>query len=630
MTRRLRIVLRGVCLLAAFAAPGCRAGAPLPLPDAARAGGLNLGATPASLVIRPSGSGRIRFFLYDEQNLPVPDYPIQFSIVGDASSDGTANAQLSSTEVLTDSAGSAVLEIIVGNLGSNNRPAAFTIQATCQGSPGMQADILVTTNAFSVEILPVPADDLLGSNTTTTIHLLFYDETLCAGLDLGNLGASPNQPRALRVVAPNTPTAFAGVAGQGNSAVVGLGLDSRGTVLIGGCVDLPGSSLRDSQTIRATLYLDHLFPSLAGTFQVSSDFTLSPAPPALASMRAVWQEWTRCPLDPARLWLDCTIDALVSNPTTDPNDCVPVPGGEGSLGDLLMARRGTAVAALAGTLTGASATPCRAATDSSGATSLDALVSDLFGANQARLASANLGSFPTELATLLGEIRIDSTLTLAQGRETNSYDTSHALVSLVFPSAISLTSFDVATLGLPLSEATGIVSTFKNGQISIPVHAFTAWLGTTARYAFESNNLKSRGTANSTSLVNWVFGLGQQVSQGTLLGSCDALDVLLSDQIKQPRGSLLSACRTGLIALAGKLNAAFDSLNGPDLDFRLSGSAPVIDTDGDGRADALGQSGGTATSSAVGPGLWSAEIDSQAGSYLTYGSWTAVRVSGSP
>ena len=78
------------------------------------------------------------------------------------------------------------------------------------------------------------------------------------------------------------------------------------------------------------------------------------------------------------------------------------------------------------------------------------------------------------------------------------------------------------------------------------------------------------------------------------------------------------------VALGRTLAGAFDSLDGVGLDFRLSGSAPVIDLDGDGRADALGNTG-IAGGPAVGPGLWSATIEARAGTHVTYGSWLATR-----
>jgi len=625
MTRLLRIVLLGACLVLALAAPGCRANLPLPLRDAARTSGLILSAVPSSLVIRPKSSGRIRFLLRDERNLPVPDHPLRFSLEDDTGAAGNTDAQLSCSGALTDSAGTAIVEVIVGNLGSNDRPTDLTVKAACEGSAGAQAEVWVTNNPYAVEILPVMAEDV----GVTSTRLLFYDATTCASLNLSDLDSAPSQPRRPD---PTTPGTFLGVAGEGSSAAVGLGLDSNAVVRIGGCVDIPGSSLLESETIRATLYLDHLFPEPVGVFALSSDFQpTAPLEPYLTTLQAVWQEWGRCLLDPARLWLDCTIDALASDPANDPDDCVPVPGKEGALGESLIAHRGTGVPALAGMLANPSAAPCRGPTDATGAPSLDSIVADLFRATQARLANANLAGFSAELAALLGGFRMDSALTLAQAPEINTYLGEHRLVRLTFPGGLAPTSLEVSSLGLPLAKATGLRATLKGGQISLPAHAFTLRLGTAARYAFESTSLRSRGAQDSRALVDRIVGLGQRVDQGTVQGGCDALDAVLCDQIKQPRGSLLSACKAGLNMLASRLAGAFAGLDGTDLDFRLlSGSAPLVDLDGDGHADAMGQTRGVGSSPAAGPGLWSGQIDSRSGRYIVYGSWTASRSSSSP
>ena len=629
MIRLTRIVHLAVCLVAGFAATSCRVGAPLPLPDAARASGLTLTATPGSLVIRPGSSGRIRFVLRDDQGQPVQNYPLAFTIQDDSGSDGSVDARLSTEQALTDGTGGTFIEIIVGNLAGDNRPASFSIHATCPGAVGGQADILVTTNAYSVEVLPVPADVLLGATSIVNTRLLFFDNTTCGTLNLVDINTAPARPRTAHTVAANASFVFSGVAASGSHAVVGYGLDSNTFVQIGGCLDVPGASLYDSETIRATLFMDRLFPIPLGTFQVSSDLRLVPPPRALAGLQSTWRQWTRCPLDPARLWLDCTIDALATDATSDPLDCVPALGAEGALGDLLLQRRGTQVAPSAGTTTTATDTPCRASTDNTGSASLEALVDGLFADTRGQLLGARLGAFPDEIAAMVNDLRIDSQMTITPGNDLNSYMVEHTLVGLTFPDAVAPISFKVARLGLPVSTVSGILATFKAGQLSIPSHGFTLRLGTTTRYAFEASSFKTRGATDELGIVNGVFGLAQWTEQGTLLSGCAALDAVACDQVHRSRGCLLTACQLGLGALASKLTKAFDELDGTSRDFFLSGSTPVVDLDGDGRADALGL-GGRAGSISAAPGLWSAVFDASGNTYVVYGSWTASRLSKSP
>jgi hypothetical protein len=629
MIRLSRVVHLAFSLVAALAAAGCTSHAPLPLPDAARASGLTLSAAPDSMVIRPASSGRIRFVLRDEQGLPVPNYPLGFAILDGNSGDGTVDARLSSDQGLTDDAGSAPLEIIVGNLAGDHRPAAFSIKATSPGATGAQADILVTTNAYSVEILPLPADVLLGATSIVATRLLFFDDTTCSELDLTNLNAAPTHPRSPHTVAANTAFAFSGVAAAGSHAVVGLGLDSNTFVQIGGCVDIPGASLLDSETIRATLFMDRLFPVPVGTYQVASDFSLVPPPAAQATIQSAWRQWVRCPIDPARLWLDCTLDALATDPASDPLDCVPVSGADGPLGDLLAKRRGTVVAPTSGTTSRATDTPCHGQNDGSGGKSLEAIVADLFAGTSSQLQGLRLGALPDEIAALLNDIHIDSQMTIAAGGDVNSYVVKHELLGLTFPDELTPITFKTTALGLPVASVSGIPATLKAGQLAFPSHGFTLRLGTTTRYAFEATSFKSRGAQDSQGLVNSVFGLARVNDHGTVLSGCAALDAAVCDQLGQGRNCLIDACQSGLGALAAKLAGAFDSLDGKALDFFLSGSTPVVDLDGDGRADALGL-GGRVGSVSAGPGLWSATIDAKGGGYVIYGSWTASRMTNLP
>ena len=630
MSRVTRVWASGVCLLVAVAATGCRSNAPVPLADAAPPSGLTLSAAPDSLVIRPGGSGRLRFVLRDGRNLPISGYVVDFSIVGDGGDGGVAGAQLSTEQALTDSNGAAALEIIVGDLASDNSPVAFVLSAVCQGSAPVQADILVTTNAYSVAILPVPDDDLLGSESVTTTRLSFYDNTTCSVLDLNNLNAAPNRPRPPHVpIAIGSSLEFSGVASQGNSAVVGLAMDSGNIVRIGGCVDVPGPSLLESEPIQATLFMDHLFPVPLGSYQAVSSFEFASPLSATVEIQSAWQQWARCPLDPARLWLDCTIDALASDPATDPNDCIPVPGAEGTLGDLILPHRGTTVAPLAGTVASTTDTACHDRTDSAGRTSLEVTVDALFAGARAQLAGANLSAFPTEIATLLDSVRLDSGLTVTESTPTNSYFIRHDLTGLTFPDAPAPNSFETSVLGLPVTTASWILATLNSGQLAISEHGFTLRLGTSARYAFEDSSLTSRGAYDSGSLVTFIFGLAQLNDHGTILTGCAALDAVVCDEIQQPRSCLLAVCQTGLAALGTKLSGVFGDLDGDGLDFFLSGSAPVVDLDGDGQVDALGLASGAGASPA-GPGLWSAEIRSRSGSFVAYGSWAASRVANLP
>ena len=87
-------------------------------------------------------------------------------------------------------------------------------------------------------------------------------------------------------------------------------------------------------------------------------------------------------------------------------------------------------------------------------------------------------------------------------------------------------------------------------------HGFTLRLGTAARAAFGPLALVPRGLpADVPSFVSALFSLAQTPG-GTATG-CAALDGVVCPAAARPAGCVMSACLTGLGALAGKLDGAF-------------------------------------------------------------------------
>ena len=97
--------------------------------------------------------------------------------------------------------------------------------------------------------------------------------------------------------------------------------------------------------------------------------------------------------------------------------------------------------------------------------------------------------------------------------------------------------------------------------------------------------------------------------------ACDALDALVCADVGVGVGCLRAACLAGQVALATRLDAAFELADGDGSDLQLSGSASMVDSDGDGVADKLG-------TTVEGSGLWTAQIRAHAGTEIVSGSWT--------
>jgi hypothetical protein len=297
--------------------------------------------------------------------------------------------------------------------------------------------------------------------------------------------------------------------------------------------------------------------------------------------------------------------------------CVPIAGSAGPVATLLLASRGTPATLLPG-----ADTPCRLATDSNGNPSLEAVVDALFADRRSQLTS--LSAFPAELATLLSEVRLSSRMIFSPANEANAYWVEHELLTVAFPSISA--SFDVrATLALPVTKAPAILATFKADQVSLPDHGFTVRLGTISRYAFEATSLAVRNVRDSPGLVQTIFGLAEWQDDSSPLRGCAALDAVACDHVGQPRTCLLDACRLGLDALADTLSGAFATLDGADIDFRMQGSAPVLDRDADGRADALGVEAGLGL-------CWAVVSDRSvpSGNYVMDGYWWGLRQTTAP
>lgn len=594
------------------------------MPDALRADGLVLAALPTTLTIRPASSGRVVFQLHDEQDRPVHDYPIDFTILGQALDGGIIDARLSTDRSLTDEDGSAAVQVIIDSLFGGGHSAELFVRASTPGAPAASVYVFVTTDTDSVEIVPMAAPEFVRAVSVDRTQLYFFDDLNCHDVDLASPGSAPIRSRSVKEAPAGGSVVFTGVSGQGAHAVVGLGLDTSNQARVGGCLDLPGALLLANQTISATLLMDRLLPIPTGKYAVSSDITLPPPiPQPVAAIQSAWQEWARCPMDPSRLLLDCAIDALVTNGTNDPNDCVPVTGGEGQLGGILDARRGVVLSSTSATTTTKGATPCRDRVDGSGNVSLDALVDALFSESRIVLHNMNLAGLGAELGAIISAIHVDSTMRIIPDREPNKYLVDHELVAIGFPAATTPLLLKLADFGLPQSTAFGVPATFDAGQLKLPSHGFTLRLGAAAQYAFESTSLaRLRNAPSASDLVSTVVTMARFVDRGNVLTGCAALDATVCDQTGNPRGCLAGACRNGLEALARKLTDSFSNLDGTGLDFYLFGSAPAVDLNGDRRADALGIRSSTL---AVGTGLWMAEVRARAGSYSVNGFWAATR-----
>ena len=611
--------VRGRGALFVALATACSSRALLPLPDAATIEAASIEATTDTVAIPPHGSRLLVFYLLGPQDEAVPGVVMHISILDDADTPGSGGAQLSFSSALTDGDGAVTLQVIAGDGGSDQKPLTFKVEASAEGvEHPPEIPIFVTTSALAtVEILPVFPDHSTSDVTATNIY--FYDDTSCASVSLAHPAPPMRLVQTLSLDDP--PATFTNVVTSGVHAILGLAVDNNQKVVAQGCSDLLGASLSSAQPMLVRLPLAWIYPSPAGSFHAVSQFSLVPPLPGTVSAQDTWKDLSSDACDPARLWLDCTIDALSGDSAEDPLDCQPVPGGEGTLGALLADRRAAS---------GGSST-CATELDGSGRPSLDAKVYALFPT--ASLAALQLKELPNELGNALTSLTVQSTLTVTANGPPNAFNIDHALTAVELPNAAVPSLMAMTTLAPSVWEAAFVPGVSQAGELDIGLHSFTLQLGSAARFTFAASSLAPRlrvNVADVSAFVGALTNLATRKENGTTLLGCDALDSLLCSEVGQARGCVSAACLSGMQALIQRLDASFAALDGQDLDFFLSGLAPIVDRDGDGYADALGSNTDAAASSSstlAGPGLWLSIFKSRAGTTNVYGSWTSERAS---
>jgi hypothetical protein len=562
---------------------------------------------PETIWLQPGETGTLAFLLSGPSGAPLPGAMVSFAIFDDpAIPDAEAQgATLATTSAVTNARGRCEVRITAGVA------TLFRMRAT---SANATADAVVAVSAGDVgsvdvaPFFPAPAG-ARGAASATTIEILFFDNRTCLSIP----PRSPPQPvRTMSSVPASGAVApYEFVSTKVTHAIFGRAVDGRGRILALGCVDLPGPTLVAGGTVQIALPLIDSGPDPLGRFAVTSRLAIVPPLAAVSGLEATWRDLTDCPLDPAQRWLDCTIDALGPTSDADPLDCVPasVPGGDGALGDALGALRGTLLAGPDGM-----PTACRGPKTAGGGISADAQAQGLFG-GPLPPALIHLEAAADDAAHLLDELKLRSTLEIRDGA-LGTYAVTHTLTEIGFVLPGATTDVTLLPLGLPVLS-TLTTGTVDDDMLVIAEHGLTVRLGTAARAAFGTLSLVRRGLpGDAAGLVAAIAALAH--SDDGVLAGCAALDAALCPRAGKPSGCLAAACAGGLDALATRLDASFDAVDGTSLDLYLQGQAPLLDTHGNGLADRLGDPAAQA-------GIWYVDLRPRGGRRTLEASWEAIR-----
>jgi hypothetical protein len=604
----MRCALRSLVLVLALTAASCGGSesAP-PTPTTPRT--IESDTKSESISVPPGGPLTLTFTVRGPTGDLLPGIVVTFAIVDDpATPDAKARgATLATTSATTDASGKCAAHITAG------LAAVFRVRATTADATVDVVVVVAAGDVGTVEVapfFPVPGG-AHAAVLATTIEILFFDNTSCGAISLRD----PPQPvRTMRSVPTGTVAGYDFVATEVGHAVFGRARDTRGVIQALGCADLPGRALAAGRAVQFPLPLLDVGPDPTGIYAATSSLAMTPPLAAATTMEATWRDLTDCPLDPAQLWLDCTLDALGPASDADPLDCVPAatPGGDGALADALGALRGSLLEGPDG-----APTACRGSKTTKGDTSLEAVVTGMFG-SPTPVAFVHLAAAAQDAAHLFDALQLRSTLEIRAAGTLEDLTITHTLTSLTFGLPSATKDVALQALGLPvLSSVT--TGTADDGMLTIANHGFTLRLGAAARVAFGALALARRGLpADAPGVVAAMAGLAHDET-GKDVG-CLALDDALCPRAGQAAGCLVTACATGLNALAERLDASFEPADGTDLDLYLTGDAPLLDTHGNGFADRLGdlQVGAQA-------GTWSVDLRPRGGRRSSAASWEAVR-----
>jgi hypothetical protein len=543
---------------------GCAGGEPGTAPTGDRV----FVATPTEIQVAPGETGSAQFVL-TSGGVPIAAQPVTFEILEVAGSEGKG-ATLGQASASTDGSGVATVHVTAGE------ETVFRVVASA-GSLQAELVVFVAVSSGSVMIAPFFTPNSSALSRTLSIEVQLFDRTSCADINLAKPQMDGRNDK--RSLPPSGGTArFDNVSTTQTCAVVGRALSGPGAVATG-CVDVLGQSLVPNGIVQVALPLRDTSPDPVGSYTLSWPLQFAPPLAAEAAIASVWRDLGDCPLDPAQLLLDCTIDALSPATVTDPLDCVPsvVAGGEGPLGDALIARRGTPIVDLAGMVTS-----CRAARDGAGAPSLDAIAMGLFGAPTPALVVA-LPAIGADAGHVLDRVDLTSSLVVRSTGHPDEYVVTHVLTGARFGSEV----VTLASLALPALTAYTTATT-RDGLLVVADHGFSLRLGRVGRAGFGLSALKPRLPEPYTSDASGLIKALADLSRADGASGCAALDHVLCPAAGSAEQCLATACPAGLSALVARLDAVFDAADGQGLDLYLAGSAPLIDMHGDGIAHQLG------------------------------------------
>ena len=520
--------------------------------------------------VSPGGTGSARFVL-TSGGVPIAGETVTFTIVHapETPEPETHGAMLLDASAVTDALGVASAEVRV------DRSPVFQVHAAA-GSAEADVAVIVADAVGNVVVVPFLAPTSNAYTRTSRIEVLLLDDRLCADIDLADprarLAASAGWSSFPRRAAwpASRSSARPNRAPSSAARTTRTACASRSAASI--CM---GSSLVDGGSVEVALPLHDAVPSPVGRFAVTSPVAFVPPLAAAALIAGPWRDLGDCPLDPAQLLLDCTIDALSPETAGDPLDCKPsaVAAAKAPLGDALAARRGLPIIDVTG-----APTACRGAFDSATAPSLDAIAMGLFGSPTPALLVA-LPAIGDDAAHVLDTVTLSSTLDVQSAGRPDEYVVTHTLAGARFTSFTTAGTAEVALTPLALPALTAYpAATTRDGLLVIDNHGFSLRLGRVARAGFGAVALAPRGVPpDAGGLIAALAALARS-PDGAVRGARRSTAPCARPSAARPAASPRPARRAR--RAGGQARRGVRRRRRTGLDLYLAGSAPLVNMHG--------------------------------------------------
>ncbi len=516
---------------------------------------------PGDAIGLPPGGGaalRVRYETLDGE--PIAGEEVDFAFIS-GPTESAAGSSLSDTTSITDTAGIARVDVAAGAERTN-----FRIRATAPGAQPVTFYVAISELGFTNLIVRPTHEGWRDPNSFVRVQLRLFrrENVTCGDIDIDDPPESVFPPRTMAGF--DGTSTFQNLSALEPYTLIAWGeLLEDGARIAFGCVTLGANQVQPGRRVSIEAVISDRPLAMPTASALSSSIDLTPIAEAVRATGAS-RPWDvlACPAGPGQLLLDCALDAAITT-AGDPDDCVL---------DVVAAGDALAVAIEAQ----------RAPADEFGCRPASQL-------DQTVAVAVTGGPWPTgaALAQLLGardavssSVEIDSELVM-----TAPDIARHRLVQAEFDADPGLHIAPLIETARPVvvREQVPVTVDPAAGQVAIGEHGFSLRIGSASYDAFVALGLTPAGLDDRTADLG--AALVESLVDGGDTG-CTALSALVCGTAGEPAGCLDAGCAAASDSLDDRFHDWWQLADGAEVDFTLTGIAPLYDFDDDLQIDTIG------------------------------------------